>query len=112
MQRGDFYMDQSRELLHNHLQTMNLHDQDTIRQQYEKLVPRAQPWVYTEAKYNRTREIHERLEDASDSRFRRFFLAMEYKRLSKETFVIARVNYLINQSTSTATNFLTECGYE
>ena len=43
VQRGDYFMDQSRVLLQNHLQLINLHDQGTIHRNYEMLV-RAFKW--------------------------------------------------------------------
>jgi hypothetical protein len=38
VQRGDFYMDQSRTLLQNHLQLIELDAQNIIHRNYEKLV--------------------------------------------------------------------------
>jgi len=37
-QRGDYFMDQSRVLLQNHLQLIELHDQTKILRKYQKLV--------------------------------------------------------------------------
>jgi len=71
-QRGDFYMDRSRELLQTHLEVMDRKDRTTLRQQYKKAT-----------------DLKKKLESGSDSRFQRFRLAIEYKRLSKETYVIA-----------------------
>ena len=38
VQRGDYFMDQSRALLQNHLQLIALRDQNTIHREYERLV--------------------------------------------------------------------------
>lgn len=38
VQLGDYFMDQSRALLQNHLQLIDLHDQGTILRNYEMLV--------------------------------------------------------------------------
>jgi hypothetical protein len=38
MQRGDYFMDQSRTLLQNHLQIIEQHDQIAILRNYEMLV--------------------------------------------------------------------------
>jgi hypothetical protein len=38
MQRGDYFMDQSRVLLQNHLQLIELYDQGIIHRKYQKLV--------------------------------------------------------------------------
>jgi hypothetical protein len=37
-ERGDYFMDQSRVLLQNHLQLIELHDQNKIHRKYQKLV--------------------------------------------------------------------------
>jgi hypothetical protein len=41
MRSGDFYMNQSREILQRHLQIMDLADQSTIRMKLTELVRRA-----------------------------------------------------------------------
>jgi hypothetical protein len=38
VKRGDYFMDQSRVLLQNHLQLIELHEQGTIYRNYEMLV--------------------------------------------------------------------------
>ena len=38
VQRGDYFMDQSRVLLQNHLQLIELNDQNIIHRTYERLV--------------------------------------------------------------------------
>lgn len=38
VQRGDYFMDQSRVLLQNHLQLIELYDQSIIHRNYERLV--------------------------------------------------------------------------
>lgn len=50
----------------------------------------------TEMLYNSARDIKTKLEDAKGSRFKRFFTAMEYKRLCKEVYKIVEVNPYVN----------------
>jgi hypothetical protein len=38
VERGDYFMDQSRVLLQNHLQLIELHEQGNIHRNYEELV--------------------------------------------------------------------------
>ncbi|KAI0294569.1 hypothetical protein BC826DRAFT_1175352 [Russula brevipes] len=71
MRRGDFYMNQSREMLQMHMQLLDLDEQAAIRRKYIKAM-----------------EVKGRLEDSSDSGFQRFRLAMQYRRLSRDTFMV------------------------
>ena len=47
---------------------------------------------FTEILDNSARDIKTKLEGARESRFKRFFTAMEYKRLCKEVYKIVEVN--------------------
>ncbi|KAF8471474.1 hypothetical protein DFH94DRAFT_769774 [Russula ochroleuca] len=67
-QRGDFYLDQSRVLLQKHAHIINAEDQDIILD------------TFTEANESK------RKMETSNSRVKRYFKAIEYMRLSRETF--------------------------
>jgi len=69
MQRGDFYMNQSRELLRRHLEIIRRDDKPIIQE-----------------KYADARVIQTKLEGIRGSRLKRFFTAMEYKRLCKGAY--------------------------
>ena len=45
MQRGDLYMNQSRELLQRHLEIIKLDDKTIIQEKYAEWVRRVQVWA-------------------------------------------------------------------
>ena len=64
--------------------------------------------VFTEAPFDSVNDLRIRVEDARDSRLKIYFLAMEYKRISKKTFKIVEVKPYNNRSVSRVSNVLTE----
>lgn len=70
-QRGDFYMDQSRELLQMHFQEIQRKDKQHILRMF-----------------TRVRDVQLKMDDANMSGVQRFFKTMDYKRLSKLTYKI------------------------
>ena len=46
MQRGDFYMNRSRELLQRHLKIIRLDDKNIIQEKYAEWVRRVQVWAF------------------------------------------------------------------
>jgi len=64
--------------------------------------------VFTEAPFDSAGDLRIRVEDARDSRLKRYFLVMEYKRISKKAFKIVEVNPYNNRSVSRVSNVLTE----
>jgi len=82
VERGDYFRDQSRELLQRHLTRLPAHQKRAIRRDY-----------------NQVRATKQRLEDDSlsasnfwdwDWKFQKLRTATKYKRLSKETYLIIR----------------------
>lgn len=73
VQRGDYFMDQSRRLLQHHLQLIELHDQGIIHRNYE-----------------RSRKANQGLVSHDGSKFQKFLKARKYKRVSKETYTIVK----------------------
>ncbi|KAF8463406.1 hypothetical protein DFH94DRAFT_786693, partial [Russula ochroleuca] len=69
MQRGDFYMDQTRVLLQQHFHIINVKEQDIIMD-----------------KYTETTQSRRRTETSNS--IKRYFKAIEYKRRCKETYEI------------------------
>jgi hypothetical protein len=69
IEEGDYLMDRSRDLLRRHLQMIEVHDQDTIRERIDKV-----------------RDIKMGLENVSGSRFERLREARKYRRHSKVTY--------------------------
>ena len=92
VQRGDYFMDQSRALLQNHLQLIELHDQSIIHRKYQKLVQGIQVAnSVTYLRYNRLREAKQGLDSHDGSKFQKFIKARKYRRVSKETYEIVKV---------------------
>jgi len=86
-QGGDYFMDQSRVLLQNHLQMIQLQQQIIIHRKYQKL-----------------RKVKQRLDSHDGSRFQKLLKARKYRRVSRETYKIiknasdrARDDHLMSQ---------------
>jgi len=87
VQRGDYFMDQSRVLLQNHLQLIQRQDKTKIHRKYQRL-----------------RKVKEGLDNHDGSKFQKFLKARKYRRVSKETYEIIKDasdrgidNHLMNQ---------------
>lgn len=70
-QRGDFYMSQSRELFQTHFQKIRRKDKRHISRMFK-----------------RVNEVQQKMDNANISEIQRFFNTMDYKRLSKQTYMI------------------------
>ncbi|KAF8494123.1 hypothetical protein F5888DRAFT_1848211 [Russula emetica] len=86
-QRGDYFMDQSRVLLQNHLQLIEQFDQINIHRNYEML-----------------RKVKEGLDSHDGSKFQKFLKSRKYRRVSRKTYKIVKKasergidNHLMNQ---------------
>lgn len=70
-QRGDFYMDQSRELFQEHSQIIELDDKHNILRMFRSV-----------------RDVRIKMDNANISGIQRFLNSVDYKRLSKRTYKI------------------------
>jgi hypothetical protein len=103
VEEGDYFMDRSRNLLERHLQVMALGDQTTIHDRFTKSVFNvciALPC--NDMQRNRARDFKDGLysDDHDVSRLQRLLQAKEYKRLSKKTYTIVKVNLYYHETES------------
>ncbi|KAH9978289.1 hypothetical protein BJV74DRAFT_142156 [Russula compacta] len=73
VEEGDYFMDQSRDLLQKHLQLIQLNEQTIIRHRYVE-----------------ARDLKGKLDDQTGSKFQRYLQAKEYRRLSRKTYKIIK----------------------
>ena len=99
MQRGDFYMTQSLELLQRIFPMIGHLDQERLWATYTRLVQTTQAYAFVNVQYNRAKKANAGLKNASHVGVRRFFKALEYERRSKKAFKLVMVSPYTNQST-------------
>jgi len=100
---GDYFMDRSRHLLEKHLQLMDLEDQNNLRYRYFKsvfIVCVVLPC--NDMQRNRARTIKSELcaADHNGSQLQMLLRAKQYKRLSKKTYTIVKVNLYYHETGS------------
>lgn len=101
IRRGDFYMNQSHDLLQRYLRIIDVNERHSIMETYIELVPKFQIYyTFSEVQCDRAKESKKKFEASSF----RYFKAAEYKSLCKETFEIVAVSSYHNPYISKACN--------
>jgi hypothetical protein len=103
VEEGDYFMDRSRHLLDRHLQLMALQDQNNLCNRYvESVFNVCVALPCNDMQRNRTRTFKNELRaaDHNSSQLQMLLRAKEYKRLSKKTYTIVKVNLYYHETGS------------